>query len=75
MKTKNPYRPYSIDVFSDRMMIDKCGRLGQEPWMYTLGIFNRNVRNQPSVWQNLGLTKYNTQHGYTSEQIKQSHSN
>jgi len=35
--------------FANGMMIDKCGRLGQEPWMYTLGIFNRNVRNQPSL--------------------------
>jgi len=26
-------------IFADGMLIDKCGRYGQEPWMYTLGIF------------------------------------
>jgi len=34
---------------ADGMIIDQCGRLQQE--MYTLGIYNRNVQNQPCAWQ------------------------
>ncbi len=27
--------------FADGMQIDKNGRIGQEPWMYTLGILTK----------------------------------
>jgi len=58
-------------IFADGMLIDKNGRLVQEPWMYTLGIFTRPVHNQARAWQNLGLTKINVKKYYSNDQIKQ----
>jgi len=61
-----------IMMFADGILIDKCGRLNQEPWMYTLAIFNSAVRNQPRAWRNLGLMKHNGTIGYKDEEIKES---
>jgi len=58
-------------IFAGGMLIDKNGRLVQEPWMYTLGIFTRSVCNQARAWQNLGLTKINAKQCYSNDQIKQ----
>ena len=65
----------SLMFFADGMQIDKNGRIGQEPWMYTLGIFNRSMRNQPRAWRNIGLTKLNAENLYTDEQMRQSKKN
>ena len=51
---------------------DKNGRICQEPWMYTLGIFKRHIRNQPRAWRNIGLTKLNAHNMYSNEEIRQS---
>jgi len=39
----------SLMMFAHGMLIDKCRHLNQEPWMYTLAIFKRELRNQPKV--------------------------
>jgi len=59
-------------LFADGMQIDKNGRICQEPWMYTLGIFKRHIRNQPRAWRNIGLTKLNAHNMYSNEEIRQS---
>jgi len=33
----------SLMMFADGMLIDKCGCLNQEPWMYTLAIFKSKL--------------------------------
>jgi len=43
-------------LFADGMQIDKNGHICQEPWMFTLGIFNCAARNHPCAWRNIGLT-------------------
>jgi len=62
----------SLMMFADGMLIDKCGCLNQEPWMYTLAIFKSKLRNHPRAWQNFGLTKHNGTTGYKNEEIRES---
>jgi len=58
-------------IFADGMLIDKNGRLVQEPWMYTLGIFTRSACNQARAWGTWDLTKINAKQCYSNDQIKQ----
>ena len=56
-------------LFADGMQIDKNGRICQEPWMYTLGIFNRKIRNQAHAWRNFGLIKLHAENLYTDDEL------
>jgi hypothetical protein len=61
---RNAYNIYIKDVekeklipiimFTDKTHTDMHGRLCLEPVQFTLGIFKRDVRNQPRAWRTLG---------------------
>jgi len=57
-------------LIADGMWLTWTGTLDVCTWY-----FQKKCTEPTPTWQNLGLTKYNTQTGYTREQIKQSNSN
>ena len=50
-----------IIFFTDKTHTDIHGRLCLEPVQFTLGIFNRETRNNPKAWRTIG---YVTDHSY-----------
>lgn len=55
-----------IIFFTDKTHTDVHGRLCLEPVQFTLGIFNRNVRNESRAWRTLG---YVTESIYADKKI------
>lgn len=61
---KEAYKKYIVDsskeklipiiFFTDKTHTDIHGRLCLEPVQFTLGIFNREIRNNPRAWRTLG---------------------
>jgi hypothetical protein len=54
IKDANKEKLIPIIMFTDKTHTDMHGRLCLEPVQFTLGIFKRDVRNQPRAWRTLG---------------------
>ena len=55
-----------IIFFIDKTHTDVNGRLCLEPIRFTLGIFNRETRNNPTAWRTIGYI-YDQAHIYTKD--------
>jgi len=56
--------------FMDKTHIDRHGRLCQEPFCITLGIFNRQTRADPRAWRVIGYIPNQTRHVTAKEAVK-----
>ncbi len=60
-----------INFFSDKTRTDIHGRLCLEPVQFTLGIFNRDIRNNPRAWRTIGYVTDNIYEKKCSTEQKQ----
>lgn len=67
IKNPNSEKLIPIIFFTDKTHTDNHGRLCLEPVQFTLGIFNRKIRNQSRAWRTLG---YATESIYVHDKKK-----
>ncbi len=60
-----------IIFFTDKTHTDIHGRLCLEPVQFTLGIFNRNTRNNPKAWRTIGYVTETISTGKITTEMKQ----
>ena len=56
--------------FMDKTHIDRHGRLCQEPFCITLGIFNRQTRADPRAWRVIGYIPNQTMHVTAKDPVR-----
>ena len=60
-----------IIFFTDKTHTDIHGRLCLEPVQFTLGVFNRNTRNNPKAWRTIGYVTEVIYSGKITTEMKQ----
>ena len=54
LKTAPNVLPCPILAYMDKIALDCHGHLSLEGWYFTIGLFQRRVRNKPGAWRPLG---------------------
>ncbi len=71
VKDKSREKLIPIIFFTDKTHTDIHGRLCLEPVQFTLGIFNRNTRNNPKAWRTIGYVTETIYTGKITTEMKQ----
>lgn len=71
IQNKETERLIPIIFFTDKTHTDIHGRLCLEPVQFTLGIFNRNTRNNPKAWRTIGYVTEIIYSGKITTEMKQ----
>ncbi len=71
IKDKEKEKLIPIIFFTDKTHTDINGRLCLEPVQFTLGIFNRNTRNNPKAWRTIGYVTETIYTGKITTEMKQ----
>jgi Plavaka transposase len=71
IKDSSIERLIPIIFFTDKTHTDNNGRLCLEPVQFTLGIFRREVRNNPKAWRTIGYVTDTIYNGQCTTEMKQ----